>query len=217
MDAPRAMSCIDAPYRPSRDQGGRAIETRTCHKCGKSGHIATFCQSPPAYGTNKPPVVKENAAQTKASFQTDRVCYHCNQPGHFAAQCAKKRADLQTASNGKKMWCAHHKVESHNTVDCKARASHAPQASARAAQTAPSIDDETNTSQPSLAELQALWQDHHGSMIGYSAKVVPTAVSRLSSLHPMYVPRGQVAPLHSGLTLKTRRMKDSAALKRICR
>jgi hypothetical protein len=68
MDAPRAMSRTDAPYRPSRDQGGRAIETRTCHKCGKSRHIATFCRSPPAYGTNKPPVVTVKRCPNKGQL-----------------------------------------------------------------------------------------------------------------------------------------------------
>src|SRR6185503_3199897 len=101
----------------------------------------------------------------------DRVCYHCDQPGHFAAQCPVKHADLQEASGADKMWCTYHEVDSHNTADCKAlqsRAQPAQQAAAvRSAQAAAPTRHEHATSQPTLAELQELWDAHHGPMQGF--------------------------------------------------
>jgi hypothetical protein len=116
MDAPRAMARMSAPCQPPADPGAQTTETRSCHTCGKPGHIAKFCRSmpPPA----RPPVVRGHTAKAETPAQGARVCYHCNQPGHFANQCLVKRADLQKASGGK-MWCTHHKVDSHNTADCK--------------------------------------------------------------------------------------------------
>jgi hypothetical protein len=146
------------------------------------------------------------------------VCYHCNQPGHFAAQCAVKRADLQEASEADKMWCTYHEVDSHNTADCKALQSRAQPAqraaAARSAQAAAPTRHEHATPQPTLAELQKLWDAHHGPMQGFSAKVVSqTAVSHLSG-HYDKLPRGHAALMHSGFTAlakKNARLCESSA------
>jgi hypothetical protein len=60
MDAPRAMARMSAPRQPSADHGARTTEARSCHNCGKPGHIARFCCSQPTQA--KPSVVRENAA-----------------------------------------------------------------------------------------------------------------------------------------------------------
>jgi hypothetical protein len=199
MDAPRAMARMSAPRQPPADHGARTTETRSCHKCGKPGHVAKFCRSQPP--SARPPVVRGHTAKVEPSAQGARVCYHCNQPGHFASQCSVKRADLQKASGGK-MWCTHHKVDSHNTADCKAlqgRAQPAQRAAAtRSAQSA-APRPEHKGPQPTLAELQELWDAHHESMQSLCAKVIPTSVSRLSG-HYNTLPGGHAAPLHSGLT-----------------
>jgi hypothetical protein len=202
MDAPRAMARMSAPRQPPADHGARTTETRSCHNCGKPGHIARFCRSQPTQA--KPSVVRRNAAQSGSSARSDRVCYHCNQPGHFAAQCAVKRADLQEASGADKMWCTYHEVDSHNTADCRALQSRAQPAqraaAARSAQAAAPTRHEHATPQPTLVELQELWDAHHGSMQGFSAKVVSqTAVSRLSG-HYDKLPRGHAALMHSWFT-----------------
>jgi hypothetical protein len=199
MDAPRAMARMSAPRQPSADHGGRTTESRSCQNCGKPGHIARFCRSQPTPA--KPPVVRGHTAKAEPTARTDRVCYHCNQPGHFANQCAKKRADLQQASGGK-MWCTHHKVDSHDTADCKVLQSRAQPAqrtaAARSAQTA-APRTEHKGPQPTMAELQELWDAHYDSMQGLCAKVIPTSVSRFSG-HYNTLPGGHAAPLHSGLT-----------------
>jgi hypothetical protein len=115
-----------------------------------------------------------------------------------------KRADLQEASGADKMWCTYHEVDSPNTADCKALQSRAQPAqraaAARSAQTATPTRHEHATPQPTLAELQELWDAHHGPMQGFSAKVVTqTAVSRLSGHYDM-LPRGHAALAHSGFT-----------------
>jgi hypothetical protein len=204
MDAPRAMARMSAPRQPPADHGARTTETRSCHKCGKPGHIAKFCRSqpPPA----RPPVVRGHTAKAESSAQGARVCYYCNQPGHFASQCSVKRADLQKASGGK-MWCTHHKVDSHNTADCKALQGRAqPAQRAAAARSAQSAAPRTQPKgpQPTLAELQELWDAHHESMQGLCAKVIPTSVSRLSG-HYNTLPGGHAAPLHSGLTASAKK------------
>jgi hypothetical protein len=145
--------------------------------------------------------VRGHTAKAVSSAEGARVCYHCNQPGHFASQCSVKRADLQKASGGK-MWCTHHKFDSHNTADCKAlqgRAQPAQRvAAARSAQSA-APRTEHKGPQPTLTELQELWDAHHEFMQGLCAKVIPTLVSRLSN-HYNTLPGGHAAPLHSGLT-----------------
>jgi hypothetical protein len=102
------------------------------------------------------------------------------------------------------MWCTYHEVDSHNTADCKALQSRAQPAqraaAARSAQTAAPTRHEHATPQPTLAELQELWDAHHGPMQGFSAKMVTqTAVSRLSGHYDM-LPRGHAALMHSGFT-----------------
>jgi hypothetical protein len=155
MDAPRAMARMSVPRQSFADHGARTTETRSCHNCGKPGHIARFCRSQSTQA--KPSVVRGNAAQSGSSARSDRVCYHCNQPGHFAAQCAVKRADLQEASGADKMWCTYHEVDSHNSADCKALQSRAQPAQraavARSAQAAAPTKHEHATPQPTLAEL----------------------------------------------------------------
>jgi hypothetical protein len=196
------MARMSAPCQPSADHGARTTETRSCHNCGKPGHIARFWRSQPTQA--KPSVVRGHAAQSGSTARSDRVCYHCNQPGHFAAQCAVKRADLQEASGADKMWCTYHEVDNHNTADCKALQSRAQPAqraaAARSAQSAAPTRHEHATPQPTLAELQELWDAHHGPMLGFRAKVVAqTAVSRLSGHYDM-LPRGHAALAHSGFT-----------------
>jgi hypothetical protein len=173
MDAPRAMARMSAPRQPPADHGARTTETRSCHTCDKPGHIAKFCRSkpPPA----RPPVVRGHTAKAETPAQGARVCYHCNQPGHFANQCLVKRADLQKASGGK-MWCTHHKVDKHKTADCKAQPAQRA-AAARSAQSAAPRTEQKGP-QPTLAELQELWDAHHESMQGsVCAKVIPTSVT----------------------------------------
>jgi hypothetical protein len=196
MDAPRAMARM-APRQPPPAPGAQRTETRSCQNCGKPGHIARFCRSQSAPA--KPPVVRGHAAKAKSSAQTGRGCYHCNQPGHFASQCLVKRADLQNASGGK-MWCTHHRVDSHNTTDCKALQSRAQPAkrvaAARSAQIAAPTRQEHK---PTMAELQELWDAHYESMQGLCAKVMPTSVSRFSG-HYNTLLGGHAAPLHFGLS-----------------
>jgi hypothetical protein len=100
------------------------------------------------------------------------------------------------------MWCTHHKVDSHNTLDCKALQGRAQPvqrpAAARSAQSAASRTEHKGP-QPTLAELQELWDAHHRSMQGLCAKVMPTSVSRLSG-HYNTLPGGHAAPLHSRLS-----------------
>jgi hypothetical protein len=116
------------------------------------------------------------------------------------------------------MWCNYYEFDSHNTADCKALQSRAQPAqraaAARSAQAAAPTRHEHATPQPTLAELQELWDAHHGPMQGFSAKVVSqTAVSRLSG-HYDKLPRGHAALMHSGFTAlakKNARLCESSA------
>jgi hypothetical protein len=127
-----------------------------------------------------------------------------------------KRADLQEASGADKMWCTNHVVDSHNSADCKALQSRAQPAqraaAARSAQAAAPTRHEHATTQPTLAELQELWDAHHGPMQGFSAKVVShTAVSCLSGHYDM-LPRGHAAFMHSGFTALAKKIARPCGL-----
>ena len=189
----RAPTVLAAPssHGPSRKQ-----QTLQCHKCLKYGHIARDCRSSA--------VVKGGSARTqpKTAADSEPICYHCGEPGHYANKCARKRAELAKSGASKK-WCTFHKTDSHDTAECKAlqagKTPRAQSASARAAAPAAAAYDISDESQPSLAQLQALWDAHHNNPNGYSARIDSTLVSKRCA----HVPAGNVAPVHTGLTRRT--------------
>src|SRR3569623_498443 len=190
----------------------RPVDNRSCHNCGKPGHIARICRSPPQKG-HIAPVVQANAAaapQRGGSAKAESKCYECGEVGHYAAQCAQKRAKQQAPGGAAKKWCTHHNSGTHDTAECKALQRGAPSgpptANARAAQAPTAQKNEASDSaeQPTLEELQELWDAHYGRVTGYGACVMSArAATRASNQQTATRPAAsrQAAPkLHSGLT-----------------
>ncbi|GAQ92575.1 hypothetical protein KFL_010590010 [Klebsormidium nitens] len=189
----RAPTVLAAPpsYGPSQKQ--QALE---CHKCLKYGHIARDCRSPA--------VVKGGSAitQPKPSADSEPICYHCEEPSHYANRCARKRAELAKSGTSKK-WCTFHKTDSHDTAECKTlqagRLPRAQSASARAAAPVAAAYDNSDETQLSLAQLQALWNAHHNNPNGYSARIDSTLIAKRCA----HVPVVNVAPVHTSLTRRS--------------
>ncbi len=64
----------------------------TCHRCGKSGHIASKCRV----------ALPENKAQIRSSYSTDtknlRKCYICHRVGHIARDCKNDKPMRHTTA-----------------------------------------------------------------------------------------------------------------------
>jgi hypothetical protein len=69
MDAPRAMARMSAPRQPPADHGARTTESRSCHNCGKAGHIARFCRSQPTPA--RALVMRGHTAKAESTARTD--------------------------------------------------------------------------------------------------------------------------------------------------
>ena len=66
--------------RRSRRDGTK--EDRTCHECGKKGHIAKDCWS-----------------KSKKSDKSNVICYKCGKPGHYARKCTSDSSNGQSETS----------------------------------------------------------------------------------------------------------------------
>ena len=111
------------PTRDIRERLGTRIEgtplpdTRSCHQCGRVGHLARNCSAKPTTGA----ILPNNRADPLAAHKTaGHTCESCGKPGHTTAQCwtahpelvpealAKKRQQAMSASARKKRRAADH-------------------------------------------------------------------------------------------------------------
>ena len=157
----------------------KPVDNRTCNNCGKQGHIARNCRSQPQKGPIATVVQANAAAPQRGPAKEEKVCYECNEPGHYAYQCPHKRAKQQESGGASKKWCTHHNSSTHDTAECKAvkrNSGGPPHANARAAQAPASHHESRDASGPTLEEMQALWDEHHG-IAGYAAQASARAVA----------------------------------------
>ena len=96
-----------------RIEGTPLPEVRTCHQCGRPGHVARHCPSKPT----STPTDRTNAkgAEHMTTHKTSgHICETCGKQGHTSAQCwtahpelvpeglQKKRQSAMTAANRQK-------------------------------------------------------------------------------------------------------------------
>lgn len=67
-------------------------EPRTCHNCGRKGHIARNCRSPRANNGN-------NNNNNSGYNNGNRRCFTCNQTGHLAVHCPQRNQSNPTNGN----------------------------------------------------------------------------------------------------------------------
>lgn len=79
---------------------GDRRETRTCHRCQKSGHIATFCPN------------KNNLA--------DIECHKCHKKGHYANRCSENGSNAYT-ENGNQNMCVYCGGQGHVISQCRTK------------------------------------------------------------------------------------------------
>jgi hypothetical protein len=93
-------------------------DQRTCHQCGKVGHVKRTC-------ANLNPGAIMNArcanapAKQKGQDLSNVECYTCHKKSHYSNKCSERQPGgaLGTRQDGKP-WCSHHQTNTHSSEAC---------------------------------------------------------------------------------------------------
>jgi hypothetical protein len=93
-------------------------DQRTCHQCGKVGHVKRTCLD-----LNMGAIVNARYANAPAKQKGQDLsnveCYTCHKKGHYSNKCSKRQPGgaLGTRQDGKP-WCSHHQTNTHSSEEC---------------------------------------------------------------------------------------------------
>jgi hypothetical protein len=107
----------NAPGKSGSAPAARS-DQRTCHQCGKVGHVKRACPN-----LNSGAIVNAryaNApAEQKGQDLSNVKCYTCYKKGHYSKKCSERQPGgaLGTHQDGKS-WCSHHQTNTHSSDEC---------------------------------------------------------------------------------------------------
>jgi hypothetical protein len=108
----------NAPGKSGSAPAARS-DQRTCHQCGKVGHVKRTCPD-----LNLGAFVNARYANAPAKHKGQDLsnveCYTCHKKGHYSNKCSERQPGgaLGTRQDGKPR-CSHHQTNTHSSEECK--------------------------------------------------------------------------------------------------
>jgi hypothetical protein len=169
-----AATKTEASSSRSALPAGQRVDPRTCNICGKQSHIARNCLARPkaAHSAQQGPAANgQPKPKPDRQHKQSGPCYRCGEMGHLANVCPTLRQPGGNAQQAGRApgqpWCDHHKVNTHNTSECRALQQNKPRNANQTLQSANSATHsmdatpmparELLTELPSYEELLDLW------------------------------------------------------------